>query len=322
MDSETQFNSTTSKTEAKLKHSSRAPDADSGIEDEDPNSPPSNSPHSNTPSSTTHLKPNGNGHVTLSSHRSLSPSTSYNELLDARTPACLESYSMEGVDQHNLLRRMHGTPPIAHSRELQKIAQNYADYLAEARIGEEIQKSSNFQIYGENILYIPYVCFMSAKQAVQLWYRQIRNIDLAEVSEERFNSISSFCQIVWRNTEALGIGVSFGRRGGCYIVANYYPKMELTLKNFFLNVPPPNTPMSVREEQYELWSSLRITYQNEEDGMSNANQDTLHVELTTVGANRLQKTWDMAVAVETVKKRLLSNPNSNASSRSTSPSRQ
>ena len=56
--------------------------------------------------------------------------------------------------------------------------------------------------------------------------------------------------------------------------------------------------------------------------MSNANQDTLHVELTTVGANRLQKTWDMAVAVETVKKRLLSNPNSNASSRSTSPSRQ
>ena len=116
--------------------SGRAPDADSGIEDEDPNSPPSNSPHSNTPSSTTHLKPNGNGHVTLSSHRSLSPSTSYNELLDARTPACLESYSMEGVDQHNLLRRMHGTPPIAHSRELQKIAQNYADYLAEARLAE------------------------------------------------------------------------------------------------------------------------------------------------------------------------------------------
>ena len=60
----------------------------------------------------------------------------------------------------------------------------------------------------------------------------------------------------------MGIGVSFGRRGGCYIVANYYPKMHLnSLPRFLRNVHPPLTPSSVpREEQYELWCSLRNTH--------------------------------------------------------------
>ena len=102
------------------------PDADSGIEDEDPNSP------SATPSSATPSKPPS---TLVGEHKLLSPLTSCNGFLDTiRAPTSAESYSMEGVVQHNLLRRIHDTPPLRHSLELQKMAQSYADYLAEARL--------------------------------------------------------------------------------------------------------------------------------------------------------------------------------------------
>ncbi|XP_063711010.1 uncharacterized protein LOC134839403 isoform X2 [Symsagittifera roscoffensis] len=304
-----QLKSVTSKTEAKLQSSSRpqflGPDADSGIEDEDPNSP------SATPSSATPSKPPS---TLVGEHKLLSPLTSCNGFLDTiRAPTSAESYSMEGVVQHNLLRRIHDTPPLRHSLELQKMAQSYADYLAEARMGEESQKSSNFEVYGENILYVPYVCFMSAKQAVQLWYRQLRSMDIAEVSEERFHSISSFCQVVWEGSESVGIGVSFGRRGGCYIVANYYPKMHLnSLPRFLRNVHPPLTPSSVpREEQYELWCSLRNTHLQHEDGDdSNQQFDKLLAGELSGGSARFQRTWEMAVVVENFKRRIVSGPES------------
>ena len=46
---------------------------------------------------------------------------------------------------------------------MERIVLHRVNWAVHFRIGEEIQKSSNFQIYGENILYIPYVCFMSGR---------------------------------------------------------------------------------------------------------------------------------------------------------------
>ena len=86
-------------------------------------------------------------------------------------------------------------------------------------------------------------------------------MDTKDILVDRKLCVSaSFSQIVWAGCESVGFGVSFGKRGGCYVVANYEPKMNLSLHNFLANVLPPRSLFTIREEQLEMWTSLLLAH--------------------------------------------------------------
>ena len=123
------------------------PDADSGIEDEE-NSSSSSSFNQDRPTKSNRPKkeieidpttrsspspPSSGPQEDTSSTPSADNQHHVINQLDLRKPEDPIKYSMDGVLQHNVLRLTHGSPPIRHSERLRKMAQEYADWLSEAR---------------------------------------------------------------------------------------------------------------------------------------------------------------------------------------------
>lgn len=89
--------------------------------------------------------------------------------------------------------------------------------------------------YGENLFWIS-AGSLNGTLASKVFYGEIKNynFDKAEFSHDT----GHFTQLVWRDSQRLGIGVAKSSSGGTFVVANYDPPGNV-VGAFMENVPRP-----------------------------------------------------------------------------------
>ncbi|CAF0915148.1 unnamed protein product [Rotaria sordida] len=152
---------------------------------------------------------------------------------NAFTPAQL-TFQGETLQRHNTLRARHCAKSLQLNNNLNKIAQDYADYLAATN---GFQHSNNG--YGENLYMssssVP-LANLHGNEATQAWYDEIEDYDF---SRPGFSGATGhFTQIVWKGSTQLGVGIAFGNGGRrAIVVCNYDPPGNY-MGQFSQNVAP------------------------------------------------------------------------------------
>ncbi|CAK1548707.1 unnamed protein product [Leptosia nina] len=144
-------------------------------------------------------------------------------------------FETEALEVHNEYRREHGVPPLVLNKEICKVSQKWAEELAKK---DSMSYSLNSD-YGESV----YCGWSSdpnvkirARDCIDRWYNEINEYSFGK--EPEVLNCGHFTQIVWKNTQELGIGSAKSKSGKLYIVANYYPPGNYG-GQFVKNVLPP-----------------------------------------------------------------------------------
>nr|XP_043881224.1 Golgi-associated plant pathogenesis-related protein 1-like isoform X2 [Solea senegalensis] len=143
-------------------------------------------------------------------------------------------FQREFLDAHNTYRKLHGSPPLVLSSELNAAAQRWAEHLLSLGLLSHSDTSN-----GENIYTAMKSDPLTAKDAVDAWYEEVSNYSW---SSPGFRSNTGhFTQVVWKESAQLGVGVATaGTRS--YVVAQYHPAGNMTMPGFFeRNVLPKVT---------------------------------------------------------------------------------
>jgi glioma pathogenesis-related protein 2 len=127
---------------------------------------------------------------------------------------------METLQHHNTLRAHHCVDAMVLNATLNRLAQNFAEWLA-AHNRFEHSKSS----YGENLYWgssSAGLTNIKGNVAVQSWYDEIKDYDF---NNSTFSMATGhFTQVVWKASKQLGVGIAFANSGrAAYVVANYGP---------------------------------------------------------------------------------------------------
>ena len=131
-----------------------------------------------------------------------------------------DSFCSEALQAHNNYRKKHHVEPLKLNQELCKIAQNYANHLANVGRLQHSDNTYHNKSIGENL----YCC--SGKEATgssvtNSWYSEIKNYNYN--NGDYSDGVGHFTQVVWKDTKEVGFGKSKGQNGKIYVVANYYP---------------------------------------------------------------------------------------------------
>jgi uncharacterized protein YkwD len=129
------------------------------------------------------------------------------------------------LTRHNSLRGRHCVPPLAWSKRLEAVAQEWANRCVfEHRTGN----------LGENLAIGTSGAFPPASQ-VQSWYDEINSYDFANGRSSDGQAVGHFTQIVWRGTKQVGCAVATCN-GQDLLVCNYSPAGNVTGR-YTQNVP-------------------------------------------------------------------------------------
>jgi len=132
-----------------------------------------------------------------------------------KTPTEAEELAYTSTRAHALFRAYHQAPALIYSKDIEIVAQAYANKLAQRDVAEH----SGNPNYGENIAWSSGTK-LSGDQVTKLWYDEVRDYSF---SNPGFGSKTGhFTQVVWKGTQQFGIGKAQSSRGGWYYVANYY----------------------------------------------------------------------------------------------------
>ncbi|PSN37032.1 hypothetical protein C0J52_17650 [Blattella germanica] len=156
-----------------------------------------------------------NGFPNTPSKRETSKKGSSEKVADDEASSDEEDFTKEGLRIHNEYRRKHGVPELKLSKELCIYAKDWAKTLArEDRFGHRPDGK-----YGENIY-----CMWSSDPQQRVTAKDA--------------CLSHFSQMVWKNSQELGMGLARSKNGRVLIVANYHPRGNY-IGQFADNVPRP-----------------------------------------------------------------------------------
>uniref|UniRef100_A0A0L8HZI0 SCP domain-containing protein n=1 Tax=Octopus bimaculoides TaxID=37653 RepID=A0A0L8HZI0_OCTBM len=150
---------------------------------------------------------------------------------DTSTCDCLET--------HNKYRHQHNSPPLHLSEQLSKMAQKWAESVAkESYISYSSQLYRGQQI-GQNIVFrwTKQGAAFSGKpgkvdcqntdkdgdgsEVADLWYSQVKNFDFSHYKHRM--DTGHFTQLVWKNSQYIGIGKAGNSVGAVAVVVFYFP---------------------------------------------------------------------------------------------------
>ena len=138
----------------------------------------------------------------------------------------------EALAAHNLIRSRHNAPPLTFNPEISKIAQSYAEQLADCF--PVVQHSTNVwngEELGENIAVQGGALLTGGKVSFD-WHSEIKYYDQLGFCEKT----GHFTQLIWKNSKEVGFGI-FEQNGYYFAVANYYPAGNV-MGEFEENVDP------------------------------------------------------------------------------------
>ena len=130
----------------------------------------------------------------------------------------LEENVSKALEIHNQKRACHRSPDLLINKDLNKLAQEYAEQLAKKQESIKINLYNN-EFLGENI-YIYKGKDFSAENMCNAWYEEIKKFDKSSLQYQK--NTSHFTQMIWKGSKEVGFG--FKNRGKNYYgVAFYYP---------------------------------------------------------------------------------------------------
>ena len=130
-----------------------------------------------------------------------------------------DNFCKEALQAHNNYRKIHHAEPLTLNRELCKIAQNYAEHLANVGRLQHSDNCYHNDAMGENL----YCCLgkdPTGSSVTTSWYSEIKSYDY---SGDWSNGTGHFTQVVWKETKEVGFGICKAPSGKIFVVANYYP---------------------------------------------------------------------------------------------------
>jgi len=133
----------------------------------------------------------------------------------------LEKFRSECLNAHNEKRRKHYSSDLVYNNDLNEMAQKYAESIANR---EQMQHSSNTfkgEHKGEN-LFMAGGQVVNGRSPVECWYQEIKDYDFKNPKNKK-GVVGHFTQLVWKDSQQLGVGFAKSRTGDCYVVANYFP---------------------------------------------------------------------------------------------------
>lgn len=125
---------------------------------------------------------------------------------DTKAPPILEA--------HNALRAKHCAPAMTWSRDLEKVAQKWADQLA-----KKCEFGHSGSDFGENLA-AGTSGALDAESVARMWYDEIAGYDFKKGAFSM--ETGHFTQLVWKNSTRLGCGTSTCK-GMDIWVCNYDP---------------------------------------------------------------------------------------------------
>lgn len=145
----------------------------------------------------------------------------------------IASFAADCVRAHNEYRRLHRVPDLKLSSSLSKYAQEWADTLS--RRG--VLQSRGGSRYGENIFCVQSSApiEINGRDPVDQWYKEGKNHIFGK--EPSTLKTGHFTQIVWRESEEIGVAIARNRNGQIFVVANYDPPGNV-ISTYSENVPP------------------------------------------------------------------------------------
>ncbi|XP_066569301.1 GLI pathogenesis-related 2 isoform X2 [Amia ocellicauda] len=146
-------------------------------------------------------------------------------------------FQREALEAHNARRRLHGAPPLNLNPDLCRESQEWADHLLSLRA---LQHSTTS--LGENIWYkwSSNKTDVSGEEAVESWYSEIKDYNFSKPGFQ--SSTGHFTQVVWCDSQELGIAKATDGKGMVIAVARYRPAGNITNAGYFQkNVLPRGT---------------------------------------------------------------------------------
>ena len=149
---------------------------------------------------------------------------------------------------HNHARRYFKVKDLTRSSDLEKIAQDYAEYLVTHP--ENLRKNQTHtykgSALGENI-YVGENDNGIVELVIDAWYKES---DLYYEDPKNYEVSAHFTQLVWKSTKLLGCGISCNKYK-CYVVCKYYPAGNI-INEYEENVIFPD------EEEEDSLETFRI----------------------------------------------------------------
>ena len=174
-----------------------------------------------------------------------------------------DKYIKEVINLINLKRKDHNVLPLIEDKELDEIAQNYSEKIS---ITNDLNNSKN-TFNGEELGESLFSCSrpIEASKLVDNWYRIGQNYD------ESNPKASHYTQMIWKNSQKIGVGITQSNTGYFYIVANYYPGGNIE-GQFKENVLPKKNVIISENNNNNLYQSnnnFEIEYNEESSNLKN-----------------------------------------------------
>ncbi|KAF6016684.1 GLIPR2 [Bugula neritina] len=141
---------------------------------------------------------------------------------------------LQSLEKHNELRTLHGSPPLSLSPKLCNMATKYAQHLASIdqmkHTTLEERENAGENLYSEHGMGVNNG---EGERGVEWWYNEIQDYSFDQPGFGM--STGHFTQVLWKETEEVGVGVAVSSSGKTYVVANYWPAGNVE-KQFETNV--------------------------------------------------------------------------------------
>ena len=140
-----------------------------------------------------------------------------------QTRIFIEEDLKKSLKVHNQERELLGLSKLEWSNDLQKDAENYAKYLARNDIFEHSHQNNQ----GEN-LYYEYnsesITKKPFERASTAWLDEKKDFIYSAIKlDDNFYKIGHYTQMIWAETNKVGIGAYVNSKGNVYVVARYSP---------------------------------------------------------------------------------------------------
>lgn len=132
----------------------------------------------------------------------------------------LQEFINEALKTHNDLRSKHLSPSLKLNKDLNQIAQKYAEKIARSNNFAHSDNEYKGDPLGENL----YMCGgykITGKEMSQAWYNEIKDYDFKRGAPS--SGTGHFTQLIWADSKEVGFGFAKAKDGSYYGVANYYP---------------------------------------------------------------------------------------------------
>ncbi|CAG0902309.1 unnamed protein product [Darwinula stevensoni] len=172
------------------------------------------------------------------------------------------AFAIESLVVHNTYRAKHGVPPLKLNLQMCWEAKERVERLCDsARLEHRVDLK-----YGENIFRVRSTdddFIVTPRAPVETWYAEIKHHYFGHEPSGNLSS-GHFTQVVWRDTEELGVACGKSSNGRIIVVAIYFPQGNLVRK-FTENVPTPLDVESSEPSSRKFNDRARASLESQEE---------------------------------------------------------